>query len=177
MLEQGYLRACVEAEARMRARGAVSWDQAKPGDLLLDGSRMVRRRIRTKREAIALAAEKPGRRWMLDGPRMWGVTETTPKEPAMPEKFKDVPRPTYTTGERRVQPDRSNFNVYAGSEEYIATFANRGDAVLDAAAPKLLAALIRLRDCPDVNLDTLEDETIAALDQAHDAIEEALAVE
>jgi hypothetical protein len=37
----------------------------------------------------------------------------------------------------------------------------------------LLAALIRLVACPDVNLDTLSPETIVAADQARDAIRKA----
>jgi hypothetical protein len=37
----------------------------------------------------------------------------------------------------------------------------------------LLAALIRLVACPDVNLDMLSPETIVAADQARDAIRKA----
>lgn len=37
----------------------------------------------------------------------------------------------------------------------------------------VLAALIRLVRCPDLNLESLDDETVAALEQAHAAIEGA----
>jgi hypothetical protein len=47
------------------------------------------------------------------------------------------------------------------------------NARLIAAAPDLLAALVRLVACPDVNLDMLSPETIVAADQARDAIRKA----
>jgi hypothetical protein len=50
---------------------------------------------------------------------------------------------------------------------------HEANARLIAAAPDLLAALIRLVACPDVNLDMLSPETIVAADQARDAIRKA----
>jgi hypothetical protein len=47
------------------------------------------------------------------------------------------------------------------------------NARLIASAPELLAALQRLVDCPDVNLDDLELETLEAIDQANAAIQKA----
>jgi hypothetical protein len=47
-------------------------------------------------------------------------------------------------------------------------------AYLIAAAPEVLAALKRLVDCPDVNLDELEVETQEALLQARKAIDRAV---
>lgn len=46
-------------------------------------------------------------------------------------------------------------------------------AKLFAAAPKLVKALLRLRNCPDVGLDELSPETIKALDDADDALRAA----
>lgn len=51
------------------------------------------------------------------------------------------------------------------------------NATLMAAAPKLLAALIRLRDCPDVQMESTEEETDAARRQANDAIDTARGLE
>jgi hypothetical protein len=50
---------------------------------------------------------------------------------------------------------------------------NEANARLVATAPDLLAALVRLVACPDVNLDMLSPETIVAADQARDAIRKA----
>lgn len=47
------------------------------------------------------------------------------------------------------------------------------NARLIAAAPALLAALIRLRDCPDVQMESTEPETDAARLQANAAIAKA----
>lgn len=47
------------------------------------------------------------------------------------------------------------------------------DANLVTAAPDLLAALTRLLDCPDLNLDELDEMTVAAIDNARVAIAKA----
>lgn len=46
-------------------------------------------------------------------------------------------------------------------------------AFLFAATPSMLKALERLLDCPDLNLDELEPETRAAIDEAENVIDEA----
>lgn len=52
----------------------------------------------------------------------------------------------------------------------VAVAYDRADMELLAAAPELLAALRRLRDCPALCLEGLEPEDIAAVRAASDAI-------
>ena len=49
----------------------------------------------------------------------------------------------------------------------------QANASLIAAAPELLEALVRMLNCPDLNLDSLEEETIEAIKQAQAAIRKA----
>lgn len=66
---------------------------------------------------------------------------------------------------------------YVGRHGEVSLAEREANATLMAAAPKLYRALVRLLDCPDVNEDTLSPETIAALDQARDAIRVAVEVD
>lgn len=63
---------------------------------------------------------------------------------------------------------------YCGRDGSIPLEEREANVVLMAAAPRLYRALVRLLGCPDVNEDELSPETIAALDQARDAIRVAL---
>jgi len=49
-----------------------TWEEAKPGDLLISGDRLERKGIRIKREANELADRVSGKVWM-DGPKRWAV--------------------------------------------------------------------------------------------------------
>jgi hypothetical protein len=46
----------------------------------------------------------------------------------------------------------------------------QADAAARANGPQLLEVLDRLRHCPDLNLDDLEDETVAALEAADEML-------
>ena len=67
----------------------------------------------------------------------------------------------------KVECDFNGGNPY--TVEKAQAFAN---ARLMAAAPKLLAALKRLEGCPDLNLEAIEEETSAAMQEARDVIAE-----
>lgn len=58
------------------------------------------------------------------------------------------------------------------SEKYWPGIAS-ANAELIASAPELLEALQFLLDCPDLNLDGLEDETVKAIELAENAIKKA----
>lgn len=47
------------------------------------------------------------------------------------------------------------------------------NAALIAASPTLLAALERILDCPDLNFDVMEPESLEAMDDARKAIAQA----
>jgi hypothetical protein len=64
--------------------------------------------------------------------------------------------------------------VYSSNHGYVAeTFMNEegeANARLIAACPDLVAALKRLVDCPDLNFDAMEDESVEAIAQARAAL-------
>lgn len=73
-------------------------------------------------------------------------------------------------GRNVYQPDLdvciTSDNVYTAVLNDREALAN---ARLIAAAPDLHKALIRLLECPDLNLDELEDETVEAIKEAQKA--------
>ena len=84
-------------------------------------------------------------------------------------KSPDTP-PPYAV--RYDSADRS-FEVHAGST-FVATCYSEPDANFVAAACNnlgpVIAALTRLRNCPDLCLDSLEPETLAAIEEAETAL-------
>lgn len=58
-------------------------------------------------------------------------------------------------------------------ESYPFLTTGKADANLIASAPALVVAINRLLRCPDLNLDTLEPETRAAIEQACKTLEKA----
>lgn len=62
-----------------------------------------------------------------------------------------------------------SYNVYCASHD-VALAVAPCNASLVRAAPDLLRALQRLADCPDLNLEELEPETIDAIAQARAAL-------
>lgn len=76
--------------------------------------------------------------------------------------------------DRPMQFDCNSIEVVSLEEEAViyGNVAAKSNG-LYAAAPDLLAALIRLRDCPDVQMENTEAETDAARLQANEAIARA----
>lgn len=85
----------------------------------------------------------------------------------------------HTPGPWRVRPHDIGLTVETEAGEPVAlpcstpTVSAPGNARLIAAAPALLAALKWAVDCPDMNLDDMDPDTIAALDGARQAIAKA----
>lgn len=76
MTEEQWKAYCARLDnknAQMRAMSAKDLTEAKPGDLLLSGRYLVKRRIRTKKAAAALAVERQGRIVVDDGGRYFAV--------------------------------------------------------------------------------------------------------
>ena len=55
----------------------------------------------------------------------------------------------------------------------VAVVFEKSDSTLLASSPTLLEALERLLDCPELNLESLEDETIKAIRFARTALNDA----
>lgn len=81
-----------------------------------------------------------------------------------------TPAPWYA---KNAAGDAQGLVISETTGKTIAVAYDTRDTQLLAAAPDLLAALIRLRDCPEVQMDETEPETDEARLQANAAIAKA----
>lgn len=99
------------------------------------------------------------------------TTKHTPG-PWRPYKFGDIQSGNWNWCVTQ-SPEDARRNLQLASVNHTASNDAEADARLIAAAPDLLAALIRLRDCPDVQMECTEPETDAAREYANAIIAKA----
>jgi hypothetical protein len=83
---------------------------------------------------------------------------------------------THTPGPWRIRfghKKRRTVDIVENSRFDLVARCDKKDAYLIFAAPDLLAALTRLLNCPDLNFDAMEPESLEAMEQAREAIARA----
>ncbi len=154
-------KAAAEVKGEIPQGGRVDFADSKPGDTLLDGSILVKRRIRNKAEAKRLA-EEVGGIWMIDGENTWAVSKpktvetiTAETKAVVAEVGGDVP----VVGETTPKPQ-------VGSAEAIKAKPEEAAVVPTATVPEAAPAVgepvtkpIKWKNIPE-NLDA---ETVQAL--------------
>lgn len=108
----------------------VEWDSASPGDYLGSDRYLIARKIKTKRAAEALAAEKNGRIVVIDGAKHWGVLTVGPNEfTAKPDATNKSREPDTSISEIHKPKDRDEIHSLEKYAVYIAGqhYAIRGD--------------------------------------------------
>lgn len=77
---------------------------------------------------------------------------------------------THTPGPWHLVKRGPGFYVMAGAYSVAQLTTRKEDAMLMAAAPKLLAAVQSLLGCCELNLDEMEDDTREAIGEAETAV-------